>query len=338
MALNIIGDALPHMPWQDRPAGNEDVLWRDTRNPVIGWNPTPKTARIFNSAPVPWGDEFIGVFRADHKDMFPHLHVGRSKDAVTWEFEDEEIHMLDEDGNPYDSRYSYDPRVVQIDGVYYVTWCTDFGGPALGLARTTDFKTFTRMENICTPYNRNGVLFPRKINGDYILLTRPSDAGHTGFGDIFMSRSKDLVHWGRHRRVMTAGPVWWEATKIGAGAPPIETSEGWLLFYHGVQNTCNGFVYSFGAVLLDPENPDRVLSRTRNYLHTPQESYETNGFVPNVTFPCAALYDPGTGRIAVYYGAADTYTCIAYGYIQDIVEHIKSDSELIPGDGEEFRG
>ena len=338
MALNIIGDPMPNMPWQEKPAGHPGVLWRDDRNPIIRWDPTPSTARIFNSAVVPWGDAFIGVFRADHKDIFPHLHVGRSKNAIDWEFEDDDIKFVDEDGKPFQPRYAYDPRVVKIEDTYYVTWCTDFGGPALGLARTTDFETFIRMENICTPYNRNGVLFPRKIDGDYVLLTRPSDAGHTAFGDIFLSRSKDLVHWGRHRRVMSSGPVWWEATKIGAGAPPIETSEGWLLFYHGVQNTCNGYVYSFGAVILDLVNPDRVLYRTHSYLHTPQRDYETNGFVPNVTFPCSTLHDPESGRLAVYYGSADTYTAVVYGYIQEIIEQIKADSELVPGDGEEFRG
>jgi beta-1,4-mannooligosaccharide/beta-1,4-mannosyl-N-acetylglucosamine phosphorylase len=338
MAITIVGDPLPNIPWQDKPKGHVGVLWRDSRNPIIGWNPSPSIARVFNSACVPWEGGFIGVFRADHRDVYPHLHVGRSTDGLTWEFEDAEIDFRDEDGKQYISQYSYDPRVVKIDDTYYVTWCTDFGGPALGLARTTDFTTFTRMENICTPYNRNGVLFPRKLDGDYVLLTRPSDAGHTAFGNIFLSRSTDLIHWGRHRLVMTSGPVWWEGTKVGAGAPPIETSEGWLLFYHGVQTTCNGYVYSFGAVLLDLEQPEKVLHRTRNYLITPEKDYETTGMVPNVAFPCAALHDPKTGRLALYYGAADTYVAVAYGLIPEIVEHIKADSELIPGDAESWRG
>ena len=337
MATHIIGDALPNMPWQDKPADHVGPLWRDDRNPIIGWNPTPKTARIFNSAPVPWGEEYIGVFRADHKDGKPQLHVGRSKNALDWEFEDEEIHFVDESGAGYQPNYAYDPRIVKIEDMYYVTWCTDFGGPALGLGRTTDFTTFVRMENICTPYNRNGVLFPRKINGKYVLLTRPSDAGHTAFGDIYISESPDLVHWGHHRRVMSTGDTWWQALKIGAGAPPIETNEGWLLFYHGVTNTCNGYVYSYGAALLDLEKPDRVLYRTYNYLLTPEKNYETNGFVPNVVFPCTALYDAPTGRVAVYYGAADTYTALAYAKIDELVAHIKADSKLVPGDDTEVR-
>jgi len=337
MTTHIIGDALPNMPWQDKPADYLGALWRDDRNPIIGWNPTAKTARIFNSAVVSWGDEYIGVFRADHKDGKPLLHIGHSKNAVDWEFVDEEIQFVDESGSEYQPHYAYDPRVVKIEDTYYVTWCTDFGGPAIGLARTRDFVTFIRMENICTPYNRNGVLFPRKINNKFVLLTRPSDAGHTSFGDIFISQSPDLEHWGHHRRLMSTGDTWWQKLKIGAGAPPIETDEGWLLFYHGVTNTCNGYVYSYGAALLDLEEPDKVLYRTYNYLLTPEKNYETNGFVQNVVFPCSALVDAPTGRIAIYYGAADTYTAMAYAKVDELVAHIKADSALVTGDDTTFR-
>ena len=136
---------------------------------------------------------------------------------------------------------------------------------------------------------------------------------------------------------MSTGDTWWQALKIGAGAPPIETDEGWLLFYHGVTNTCNGYVYSYGAALLDLEEPDKVLYRTYNYLLTPEMNYETNGFVPNVVFPCSALVDAATGRIAVYYGAADTYTAVAYATVDELVAQIKADSDLVAGDGTTFR-
>jgi len=100
------------------------------------------------------------------------------------------------------------------------------------------------------------------------------------------------------------------------------------LFYHGVSNTCNGFVYSFGAVILDIDDPSRVLHRTRDYILTPEKPYETTGFVPNVTFPCANLYDAATGRIAIYYGAADTYTAIAFAQVDELIDYIKNNSEV----------
>ncbi|NMD30637.1 MAG: glycosidase, partial [Chloroflexi bacterium] len=115
-------------------------------------------------------------------------------------------------------------------------------------------------------------------------------------------------------------------TKIGAGPIPIETPEGWLMIYHGVLTSCNGFVYSFGAALLDLDQPWKVIHRTKSYLLHPREIYENVGDVPNVAFPCAALVDGATGRIAIYYGGADTVTCLAFGRISEIIDFIKSDS------------
>ena len=336
--VKIIGEAVKNIPWQERPAGCEDVLWRHSGNPIINWNPTRKSARIFNSAVMPYNGEFVGIFRADHKNGMPQLHLGFSKDALEWTIEDEEIHWVDEKGKPYDPNYAYDPRLVKIDDTYYIIWCTDFGGASIGLGITKDFKNFTRLENPFIPFNRNGVLFPRKINGKYVLLSRPSDSGHTPFGDIFISESPDLVHWGRHRRVMAKGASgWWQSTKIGAGPIPIETSEGWLMIYHGVTTTCNGFVYSIGAALLDIEIPSKVLYRTRDYILTPEQPYETTGFVPNVAFPCAALCDAPTGRIALYYGAADSYVAVAYAQMDELVDYVKNNSTLGDGDEVEFR-
>lgn len=337
-AHHILGDALPHMPWQERPPGDDAVLWRHTGNPITSWNPTKKMARVYNSAVVPYQGSFVGIFRADHKHGKALLHVGWSKDGLEWEIEDEEIHWVDEIGASYQPNYAYDPRLVKLDGAYYIVWCTDFGGASLGLGTTQDFKHFVRLENPTTPFNRNGVLFPRKVNGNYLLLTRPSDSGHTPFGDIFVSESPDLVYWGKHRRVMTkGGSGWWQGVKIGAGPIPIETSEGWLLFYHGVSGTCNGFVYSIGAALLDLHEPSKVLYRTRDYLLTPEKPYETTGFVPNVAFPCATLQDAATGRIAIYYGAADTYVAVAYTQLDELIEFIKGNSELNSGDGSVYR-
>ncbi|WP_040951404.1 glycoside hydrolase family 130 protein [Gorillibacterium massiliense] len=338
-APKIIGPALPNMPWQERPAGNNDVVWRHAENPIIDWNPTKDIARVFNSAVVPYENGFIGVLRAEPRTGVPQLHLARSKDGLSWDIEEKPIVWIDEEGNPYPPNYAYDPRLVKVEDTYYIIWCTDFGGAALGLGMTKDFKTFTRLENPFIPFNRNGVLFPRKLNGKYQLLSRPSDSGHTPFGDIFISESPDLVHWGKHRRVMArGGSAWWQSVKIGGGPIPIETTEGWLLFYHGVSGTCNGFVYSMGAALLDLDNPAKVLYRTKPYLLTPETPYETSGFVPNVVFPCATLHDAETGRIAIYYGAADTYVSVAYTQLDELIAYLKENSELVPGDAIAYKG
>ena len=325
----IIGDNLKNIPWENRPVNTSDIVWRYSANPIIGWNPIPKAARVLNSAVIPFKEGFAGVFRADQKNGRATLFSGKSDDGIKIILNEDPINWVDSDGNPKPTSFAYDPRVVKIEDKYFIVWCDDMHGPSIGLGMTEDFETFIRLSNPLMPFNRNGVLFPRKINNKYMLLSRPSDSSHTPFGDIYISESPDMVHWGNHKHVMAkGGQGWWQGTKIGAGPIPIETSEGWLLFYHGVSNTCNGFVYSFGAVILDLDNPSKVLYRTRDYLLTPEKEYETVGFVPNVVFPCANLYDADTGRIAIYYGAADTYTALAFTQVDELIDYIKSNSEV----------
>ena len=154
------------------------------------------------------------------------------------------------------------------------------------------------------------------------MLSRPCDNGHTAFGDIFLSESKDMEYWGHHRHVMGRTESWWESLKIGGGAAPIETNKGWLIFYHGVCNTCNGYVYSIGAAILDINEPSKILHRCEDYVLTPEEWYEERGFVQNVCFPCATLHDSETGRIALYYGCADSYVGTAFTTAEEIYNYI----------------
>ncbi|MBR6718447.1 MAG: glycoside hydrolase family 130 protein [Oscillospiraceae bacterium] len=321
------GTSLPHMPWQEKPADCQEPVWRDTRNPVILRDQIPCANSIFNSAAVPFGDGFAGVFRVDDRARNMQLHAGFSKDGIHWDLAPERIEFVKTDPEIPDFQYGYDPRVCFIEDRWYVTWCNAIDWkPTIGMAYTFDFQTFYQTENAFLPFNRNGVLFPRKIGGSYMMLSRPSDSGHTPFGDIFLSQSPDLVYWGKHRHVM-APRKGWESTKIGAGPVPIETERGWLLFYHGVLTSCNGFVYSFGAALLDREEPWKVLRRGSEYLLSPQRDYECVGDVPNVTFPCAALTDADTGRIAIYYGCADTCTGLCYTTVDTILAWLDTDAQ-----------
>jgi beta-1,4-mannooligosaccharide/beta-1,4-mannosyl-N-acetylglucosamine phosphorylase len=255
------------------------------------------------------------------------LHAGRSKDGLNWEIANERIQFQPAEGfEPMEWGYGYDPRVCWIEDRYYVTWCNSFAGwPTIGVAYTYDFETFYQMENAFLPFNRNGVLFPRRINGNFAMLSRPSDRGHTPFGEIYYSESPDMTYWGKHRLVMRPAGGW-QSTKIGAGPIPIETTESWLMLYHGVLTSCNGFVYSMGAALLDIHQPWKVLYRTEPYLLHPREIYEQVGDVPNVAFPCAALTDAATGRMAIYYGGADTVTCLAFAKADELIDFIKENS------------
>ncbi len=324
----IISSELVNIPWQDKPSGFTAPIWRYENNPIIGRDLLPDSNSIFNSAVIPFKEGFAGVFRCDNTSRSMNIHAGLSRDGIKWEIDCEPISFEgDEDITRYE--YRYDPRVCFIEDRYYVTWCNGYHGPTIGMAYTFDFKIFYQMENAFLPFNRNGVIFPRKINGNYAMLSRPSDNSHTPFGDIFYSESPDLCYWGRHRHVLGTikGNISaWQSTKVGSGPVPVETDEGWLLIYHGVLNSCNGFVYSFGSAILDIDNPWIVKYRSQPYLLSPQKPYECVGDVPNVVFPCAALTDGATGRIAIYYGGADTVTALAFTTVDEIIEFTKNNS------------
>lgn len=316
-----------NIPWQERPNDCSDVMWRYKDNPIVNRYAIPTSNSVFNSAVVPFKDGFAGVFRCDNKAVQMNIYAGFSKDGIHWEINHYPIEMQKGNTDMIDSDYKYDPRVVFIEDRYWITWCNGYHGPTIGIAYTFDFLNFFQCENAFLPFNRNGVLFPEKIKGKFAMLSRPSDNGHTPFGDIYISYSPDMKYWGEHRCVMKVAPFElsaWQCTKIGAGSVPIRTEEGWLIFYHGVITTCNGFRYSMGAALLDLENPDKVLYRTKSYLLAPAASYELAGDVANVIFPCAALEQDN--RIVVYYGAADTVVAIAFGYLDEILTFIKENS------------
>lgn len=307
----IIGANIPNIPWQDKPEGYKYPVWRYDGNPIITRDNLYGANSIFNSAVVPYGDGFAGVFRVDNISRDHTLVVGYSKDAINWELQEEVIFR------------GYDPRLCEIDGKYYLSWVNlTPQGTTIGIAYTTDFKEWVQLEDACYPVARNGVLFPRKINDEYVLFIRPCDRGHTPYGDIFLSHSKDLTYWGKHRWVMSPVKIW-ESTKIGAGPTPIETDEGWLCFYHGVLTSCNGFTYAMGAAILDIDEPWKVKHRADCFMLAPHELYECVGDVPNVVFPCAALADAESGKIAIYYGGADTVVALAFTTVDETVEFIK---------------
>ena len=308
-----------------------NVFEREKRNPIVTPDAVDDARSIFNSAVIRFEDAYAGVFRVDSDRWLSQLHVGHSKDGLQWEIDRDPISMTPEDphteSGPRLNTSPYDPRVTEIDGIFYVTFCNYPGGggfPAIGLATTKDFQNFRLIHDVILPYNRNAVLFPRKIGGKYAMLHRPSDPGHTAFGDVFYAQSPDLTHWGQHRFVF--GPTQaWQSTKVGPGPVPIEIDDGWLLLYHGVKTTCSGYIYCVGGAILDLEEPWRVRHRTKRYLLAPTEPYERIGDVPNVVFPCAAIVDEATGRLAMYYGGADTCVAVAYAQMDELIEFIRKD-------------
>lgn len=161
--VKIIGNSLPNIPWEKHPAGENNVIWRYSKNPIIPRNLLPASNSIFNSAVVPFKENFAGVFRCDDTSRRMNIHCGISDDGLNWRIEQEPIRFINDNPEILKSDYKYDPRVTWLEDRYYITWCNGYYGPTIGLGYTFDFKKFYQIENIFIPFNRNGVLFPRKI-------------------------------------------------------------------------------------------------------------------------------------------------------------------------------
>jgi predicted GH43/DUF377 family glycosyl hydrolase len=220
----------------------------------------------------------------------------------------------------------FDTRITPLEGWYYITYnvASRLGGRII-LARTRDFAEIEIIDYITGPDHRNCVLFPERIGGQYVRLERPNinDAG-----DIYISSSPDLIHWGRTRLLLERNTRYWESAKIGPGAPPVKTDKGWLCIYHGCRESMNGFAYHAGAFLLDLENPARIIGKLRDCLMWPQEYYERVGNVNNVVFPTAALVHGEPDELKIYYGAADTCIGLATASVSELVEACLADGPL----------
>jgi len=299
----------------------ETVLKRYDGNPILRPEDVPGGCNsIFNSAVVRFGGGYAGVFRVEHRDKRSRLHVGRSADGIQWAVCREPIRFDCKDPASAPADHIYDPRITALDGTWYVMYANLLRyGSVIALAETKDFETFRQIGNLSAPPNRNGVLFPEKVGGRYARLERPFGGPEYAAGEVWYAESPDLVHWGRFRRVFGPDGLFWCGLKVGAGPAPIRTDEGWLLIYHGVQDTAQGNLYSAGALLLDLEEPWKVRARPTEYLLAPDQPYERTGDVPNVVFPCAAVLEPD-GEVKVYYGAADTCIALATARLEDLVD------------------
>ena len=191
--------SLPNIPFEDKPQGCSYPLWRYSGNPVIKRNTNSVIDRTFNSSVIHYKDGFIGVFRGDKRNGCPSLFVGRSKDGWKFEIDETPIHFINEKtGESADTDWQYDPRLIEIDGTYYIVWCDSFTGATISIAYTTDFVVFKKIEHPFLPNNRNGVLFPRKIDGKYYFHTKGlanlvEDPNYRiKFIDIFKFEAKSL--------------------------------------------------------------------------------------------------------------------------------------------------
>ena len=225
-----------------------------------------------------------------------------------------------EPANEYEEFGVEDPRITPIGDRFYITYvAVSRHGVATALASTKDFKSFERHGIIFYPENKDVVLFPERIGGQYYALHRPNGATPFCKPEMWLAASPDLIHWGGQEHFLGGSQVW-DIGRIGAGTPPLRTAQGWLEMYHGNsrQEEDKGIgAYSAGALLLDLENPRRILG-ARGKLFAPERDYERQGFVPNVVFPTGIVEQGGTALI--YYGAADTCTAVVEFSLAEILK------------------
>jgi predicted GH43/DUF377 family glycosyl hydrolase len=226
-----------------------------------------------------------------------HLRLARSRDGYHFTIDDQPFLTA---GNAYETYGIEDARITCIESVYYINYsAASDAGIVTALASTQDFTAVARLGNIFHPDNKDVAIFPERINGIYYALHRPSTSAY-GKPELWIAQSNDLISWGNHKRIAQVRRGGWDSGRIGASAVPFRTPLGWLEIYHGatVDNR-----YCLGAMLLDLNEPWKVLARSQAPLIEPEAPYETEGFFGNVVFSCGAIL---TGeQLRIYYGASD---------------------------------
>ena len=220
---------------------------------------------------------------------------------------------------PLESFGIEDCRVEHFDNRYWLTYsAVSESGVGVALTSTTDWQTFERHGLIFPPHNKDCALFPGKVGAGYRALHRPSGLGPGGHF-IWLSESPDLLHWGGHVCLAATRPGMWDSERIGAGAAPIRTPEGWLAIYHGADQNSR---YSLGGLLLDLNDPRQVLARSENPVMEPVAGYEKKGFFGDVVFTNGHILNGD--EILMYYGASDTVICGARGSLAALLSSLRT--------------
>lgn len=313
----------------------ENVIKKLSR-PVLTRHDVPyKTALTFNAGVTKFNGKYVMVFRNDYGDFDAHklegtnLGLAFSDDGINWKVEKEPCFAM----KTNEIQRAYDPRLTVIDGECYMCFAIDTNhGLRGGIAKTNDFHNFD-IKSMSLPDNRNMVLFPEKINGNFVRLERPMPVysrGHKDTFDTWLSESPDLEFWGKHRLVMGVENVPFANDKIGPAAPPIKTEKGWLATFHAVELDTsrgkNGWeakwqkIYRAGIALLDLEDPSKVIGICKDPIIECDRDFELeDGFRQYAIFPGGMILEDN-GEVKIYYGASDTVECVATADVEDLIK------------------
>lgn len=300
---------------------------------------------VFNAGVIKYRGEYVMVFRNDYgtdqtayetenrKFAGTSVGVARSKNGIDgWVFDPVPLMDSNDPAKDPEMRRLYDPRVIEIEGKLYLCLAMDTRHGIRGcIAELSEDLRSYKIISASVPENRNMVLFPEKIGGEFVRLERPMPVYSRGRDrfDIWLSRSPDMVYWGRSELVLGVEDVPFANDKIGPTASPIKTERGWLTLIHAVDKDesrgKNGWEkswkkrYTAGLMLLDLNDPAKVLSVYNEPLIAPDLPVETDeGFRQNVIFPCGMLLED-SGEVKIYYGASDTCVCLATADVNDLL-------------------
>ena len=298
-----------------------ELVRRYSGNPILTKDDIPYPVEtVHNAAVVRHGDEYIMLFRSHLRTGRSIIGLARSVDGFSFTADSLPFLTPATDGSfaEYEEFGVEDPRVTKIDDEYLITYSAySRNGVRIALARTRDFVLVERVSLITQADYRNTVIFPEKFNGLYARLDRP----HSEISpwSIWITYSPDLHFWGESQLVMKPVPYHWDEMKIGPGAPPIRTDQGWLSIYHGVFKTMDGSVYRLGVALHDLRDPAKIIGVGDSWILQPDAPWEITGYVHNVVFTCGAVPEPD-GTVKIYWGGADTVMCVGEANLADLVE------------------
>ncbi|HET7151410.1 MAG TPA: hypothetical protein VFI60_08360 [Candidatus Acidoferrum sp.] len=301
----------------------EALFLRHPANPILTGENWPYLMNtVFNPGATLLQDgTTLLLCRVEDRRGLSHLCAARSRNGVDdWQIDPEPTLLPDAEQYPEEVWGIEDPRITYVPELEkYVVAYTSYSrsGPGVSLALTEDFRSFERFGVVMPPDDKDAALLPCRIGGFWALIHRPM----TPLGaHIWISYSLDLRHWGNHKLMLEARRgAWWDANKIGISAPPIETSRGWLMIYHGVRRTPSSSIYRLGLALFDLEQPDKCLIRGDSWMFAPEAEYERRGDVQDVVFPCGYTVAADGDTINLYYGAADSSIALAHGSIRKLL-------------------
>jgi len=298
-----------------------DVVRRFQGNPILTKASIPYPVEtVHNAAVVKFGEHYVMLFRSHLRTGRSIIGLARSTDGFHFTADPAPFLTPAREGPfaDYEEFGVEDPRVTEIEGEFLITYSAySRHGVRIALAKTRDFVTLERVSLITEADYRNVVIFPERFHGLYARLDRP----HSEIApwSIWISYSPDLRFWGESKRIMCPVPYHWDEMKIGPGAPPIRTEEGWLSIYHGVFQTMDGAVYRLGVALHDLRDPSVIRGAGDTWILQPEDPWELTGYVHNVVFTCGAVPEPD-GTVKIYWGGADTVMCVGEADLAELVQ------------------